>query len=96
MRPVYQGRKRVERNKSQMDNHYISIEPGERVFILHSTLAGDNDNTYVLELKLPTTSFYGELSYDHKPPEVAVYDILELNECFNLTVDGSDLLSAYK
>jgi hypothetical protein len=77
-------------------NHYLFVKPGERVFIMLDELAGDNDHTYVLEVKLPTTTFHDELRFDHEPPKVEGHEVLSLHDCINATTDGSDLLSAYQ
>ncbi len=73
-----------------MNNHYVFLRPGERIFILTDNVAGDNDYTHVIEAEIPV---HPVPDYDGSPrhriaPELLTarrYAKLELNECANLS-----------
>jgi hypothetical protein len=73
-----------------MNNHYVFLRPGEKIFILTDDVAGDNDYTHVIEAEIPV---HPVPDYDGSPrhriaPELITarrYATLELNECANLS-----------
>jgi len=73
-----------------MNNHYVFLRPGERIFILTDDVAGDHDYTHVIEAEIPV---HPVRDYDGSPrhriaPELITarrHAKLELNECANLS-----------
>ena len=73
-----------------MNNHYVFLRPGEKIFILTDAVAGDNDYTHVIEAEIPV---HPVPDYDGSPrhriaPELITarrYAELEPNECANLS-----------
>jgi hypothetical protein len=79
-------------------NHYVFLRPGEKIFILTDQIAGDTDYTHVIEAQVPSAEHDGTLY--HTPStghivESRQYQMLEMNQCLNLTSGGDDLTSAY-
>ena len=84
-----------------MSNHYVFLKPGEKVFILTDDVAGDSDYTYVVEAEIPVDPLRDPEGHYHHPEtgrivDVRQYQVLELNDCANLTYEyNSTLLDAY-
>jgi len=87
-----------------MSNHYVFLRPGEKIFVLTEEIAGETDYTYVFGIEIP---LYPLPEHDgrqyHNPQaghiaDVRQYQVLEMNECANLTTGdypGSSVLEAY-
>ena len=70
-----------------MPNHYIFLDPGEKIFVLTNSVAGDSDNTHIVEIEFPTvTNSFGEKFHD--PKKVLDYKVigaLDSNTVANIT-----------
>ena len=74
------------------------LEPGERIFLLTSKVAGDTDYTHVIEIEIPVVSVSGRQYHNPQAGHIVharQCPALELNDCLNLTCDGDNLLNAY-
>jgi hypothetical protein len=80
-----------------MPNHYVFIKPGEKVFVLTDSVAGDTDYTQIVQLDFPTvTDDRGNLYHDPKKVlDYSVLGVMEQNECANLTCEGGTVIDNY-
>jgi hypothetical protein len=87
-----------------MNNHYVFLRPGEKIFVLTDEIAGETDYTYVIEVEIPVHPVRDPQGRQYHNPEAGrivdarQYHVLEMNDCDNLTTGdypGSTVLDAY-
>lgn len=80
---------------NQTKHQFVFVRPGEKVYVLVRGVAG-SDYTHVVEVTFPVIDHDGVLFVDpRKAPECKDHDLLEENECCNLTCDGKTLVEGY-
>jgi len=87
-----------------MSNHYVFLNPGEKIYVLTDRCAGETDYTYVIEVEIPVHPHRDTEGRQYHNPktghivDVCQYRVLESNDCANLVTGdypGATVLEAF-